>query len=79
MLDENEIIAGGITCLQNYPDQRELSFNPNIKPVNFNVTEVDRATKFNHRSGVIWMTGLSGSGKEYNSKRSGKKIIFKWF
>ncbi|MEC8265228.1 MAG: adenylyl-sulfate kinase [Pseudomonadota bacterium] len=79
LLDENEIIAGGIASLQNYPDQRELSFNPNIKPVNFNVTEVDRASRFNHRSGVIWMTGLSGSGKSTIAKEVERKLFLNGF
>ena len=79
LLDENEIIAGGITCLNNYPDQREPSFNPNIRPVSFDVSEVDRATKFNHRSGVIWMTGLSGSGKSTIAKEVERKLFLKSF
>ena len=79
LLDENEIIAGGITCLKNYPDQREPSFNPDIRPVSFDVSEVDRATRFNHRSGVIWMTGLSGSGKSTIAKEVERKLFLKSF
>ena len=79
LLDENEIIAGGIANLKNYPDQRELSNNPNIKPINFDVTEVDRASRFNHRSGVIWMTGLSGSGKSTIAKEIERKLFLKGF
>ena len=40
LLDENEIIAGGITCLKNYPDQREPNYNPDIKPINFDVLKL---------------------------------------
>ncbi|MBD22840.1 MAG: adenylyl-sulfate kinase [Alphaproteobacteria bacterium] len=79
LLDENEIIAGGIASLQNYPDQKELSNNPNIRPFSFNVTEVDRASRFNHRSGVIWMTGLSGAGKSSIAKETERKLFLKGF
>ena len=79
ILDENEIVSGGIASLKNYPDQKELTNNPNITPVNFNVSEVDRASRFNHRSGVIWMTGLSGSGKSTIAKEVEKKLFFKGF
>ena len=79
ILDENEIVSGGIASLKNYPDQKELTNYPNITPVNFNVSEVDRASRFNHRSGVIWMTGLSGSGKSTIAKEVEKKLFFKGF
>ncbi len=79
ILDENEIISGGIASLKNYPDQKELSNNPNIIPTNFNVSEVDRASRFNHRSGVIWMTGLSGSGKSTIAKEIERKLFLKGF
>jgi len=79
LLDENEIVAGGIASLQNYPDQKELNSSSNIKPINFDVTEVDRASRFNHRSGVIWMTGLSGSGKSTIAKEVERKLFSKDF
>ena len=79
LLDENEIVAGGIASLKNYPDQKELNSSSNIKPINFDVTEVDRASRFNHRSGVIWMTGLSGSGKSTIAKEVERKLFSKDF
>ena len=79
LLDENEIVAGGIASLQNYPDQKELNSSSNIKPINFDVTEVDRSSRFNHRSGVIWMTGLSGSGKSTIAKEVERKLFSKDF
>ena len=79
LLDENEIVAGGIASLKNYPDQKELNSNSNIIPVNFDVTEVDRSSRFNHRSGVIWMTGLSGSGKSTIAKEVERKLFSKDF
>ena len=77
ILDEEKIIAGGIINLQNFPDQKDVIQTKNIKPVNFSVTEIDRSLRFNHRSAIIWMTGLSGSGKSTIAKEIEKKLFLK--
>tara|TARA_B100000035_G_scaffold8765_1_gene7496 strand:- start:109 stop:1977 length:1869 start_codon:yes stop_codon:yes gene_type:complete len=77
ILDEENIIAGGIINLQNFPDQKDVIQTKNIKPVSFAVTEIDRALRFNHRSAIIWMTGLSGSGKSTIAKEIEKKLFLK--
>ena len=77
ILDEEKIIAGGIINLQNFPDQKDLVQAKNLKPVNFSVTEIDRALRFNHRSAIIWLTGLSGSGKSTIAKEIEKKLFLK--
>ena len=77
ILDEEKIIAGGIINLQNFPDQKDTIQTKNIKPVSFSVTEIDRALRFNHRSAIIWMTGLSGSGKSTIAKEIEKKLFLK--
>ena len=77
ILDEEKIIAGGIINLQNFPDQKDVIQTKNIKPVSFSVTEIDRALRFNHRSAIIWMTGLSGSGKSTIAKEIEKKLFLK--
>ena len=38
--------------------------------------EIDRSIKFNHRPGIIWLTGLSGSGKSTIAKNVEKKNYF---
>ncbi len=77
ILDEEKIIAGGIINLQNFPDQKDVIQTKNIKPVSFSVTDIDRALRFNHRSAIIWMTGLSGSGKSTIAKEIEKKLFLK--
>ena len=77
ILDEEKIIAGGIINLQNFPDQKDVIQTKNIKPVSFSVTEIDRALRFNHRSAIIWMTGLSGSGKSTIAKEIERKLFLK--
>ncbi len=79
LLDHQEIIAGGIVDLSNYPDQRESNIQPNIKPVDFAVKEIDRSNKFNHRSAIIWLTGLSGSGKSTIAKEVERKLFLRDF
>ena len=72
-----QIVAGGIIDLKNYPDQREKIFNlgNNVIPENYNINEIDRAIKFNHRPGIIWLTGLSGAGKSTIAKNVEKKLF----
>ena len=79
LLDEKEIVAGGIVDLRNYPDQREYKDNlkQNIIPENYAVSEIDRSIKFNHRPGIIWLTGLSGSGKSTIAKNVEKRLFQK--
>ncbi len=79
LLDEEEILAGGIIDLKNYPDQREdkLNSKPNITPENYSISEIDRSIRFNHRPAIIWLTGLSGAGKSTIAKNVEKKLFKK--
>ena len=40
-------------------------------------SEIDRSIKFNHRPGIVWLTGLSGSGKSTIAKNVEKKLFEK--
>ena len=79
LLDEKEIVAGGIVDIRNYPDQREYRDNlkQNIIPVNYAVSEIDRSIKYNHRPGIVWLTGLSGAGKSTIAKNVEKRLFQK--
>ena len=79
LLDEKEIVAGGIVDIRNYPDQREYrdNLNQNIIPVNYAVSEIDRSIKYNHRPGIVWLTGLSGAGKSTIAKNVEKRLFQK--
>ena len=81
LLDAEEIVAGGIINLKNYPDQREANqkSQSNIVPVDFAVTEIDRVAKIKHRPAIIWLTGLSGSGKSTIAKEVEKRLFLKNF
>ena len=79
LLDEKEIVAGGIVDIRNYPDQREYkdNFKQNIVPENYAISEIDRSIKFNHRPGIVWLTGLSGAGKSTIAKNVEKRLFQK--
>ena len=79
LLDDEKIVAGGIINLRNFPDQKEKRIISNIKSENFSITEVDRAMRFNHRSAIIWMTGLSGSGKSTIAREIERRLFLKGF
>lgn len=77
LLDDSGIVAGGILYLKNYPDQRESSenLNKNIVAEDFFINEIDRSMMLKHRPGIIWLTGLSGSGKSTIAKAVEKKLF----
>ena len=41
------------------------------------MSEIDRSIKFKHRPGIVWLTGLSGSGKSTIAKNVEKKLFQK--
>ncbi|MSR65282.1 MAG: adenylyl-sulfate kinase [Verrucomicrobiae bacterium] len=66
LVDRNEVSGGGIIHNLEYPDRRsQLSGikSQNITWVQGKVTRTDRERRNNHKGAVIWLTGLSGSGK----------------
>src|SRR4030095_13714068 len=58
-------VGGGIISMEGYPDQRELITRraTNITMVGHGVAREARAVRNGHKGGVLWLTGLSGSGK----------------
>ena len=65
LVDGYDIVGGGIVSMEGYPDQRaqRTVVSTNIRAVESRVAMEDRWQKNNHKSGVIWLTGLSGAGK----------------
>ncbi|WP_282608997.1 adenylyl-sulfate kinase [Pelagibius sp. Alg239-R121] len=65
LVDGYETVAGGVISMEGYPDQRSAFAvrATNITSVDHRVTRVGRATRNQHKGGVIWFTGLSGAGK----------------
>ena len=81
ILEDYEIVGGGIAKLKNYLNQRDSVINErkNIFQVNFEVSEVDRTLRSGHRPGIIWLTGLSGAGKTSIAKEIEKRLFTKGY
>ncbi len=81
IIENFNVVGGGIINSKNYPDQREKNIegNKNIVPTNFAISETDRTLKLKHRPGIIWFTGLSGSGKSTIAKEIEKRLFFKGY
>ncbi|MDC3091643.1 adenylyl-sulfate kinase [Rickettsiales bacterium] len=81
IIDGFEVVGGGIINAENYPNQRKL-INKSIKniiPTSSKISEVDRSAKQKHRPGIIWFTGLSGSGKSTIAREVEKRMFSKGF
>ena len=61
----NETVAGGLVSTQGFADQRRplVVKSENLTPVDHAVSAANRAGRYGHRGGVLWLTGLSGAGK----------------
>lgn len=65
LVDDYQIVGGGVISMQGYPDQRNLITvkSTNIYEVADAVGQATRWQRNGHRGGVLWFTGLSGAGK----------------
>jgi bifunctional enzyme CysN/CysC len=62
LLDERKVAGGGIVVGGVYTDRTKVK-SENIFWTEGKVTPADRARRNGHRGLVVWLTGLSGSGK----------------
>ncbi len=81
IVDNYSVVGGGIINLKDYPNQRNFINKPNknIIPFDFSITETDRTSRLEHRPGIIWFTGLSGSGKSTIAREIEKRLFFKGY
>ncbi|MBM3488934.1 MAG: adenylyl-sulfate kinase [Alphaproteobacteria bacterium] len=65
LVDGYDIAGGGIISMQGYADQRHLMVRraTNLTRVEHEVSLAARELRNGHRGGVLWLTGLSASGK----------------
>jgi len=65
LVDGYDIAGGGIISMHGYPDQRHLITDKtsNLFAVGTGVSPELRQQRNAHKGGVVWFTGLSGSGK----------------
>jgi bifunctional enzyme CysN/CysC len=65
LMDDFSIVGGGAISMAGYPDQRKLmgQKSQNLKGSESRVSAEMRRERNGHPGGVLWFTGLSGSGK----------------
>ncbi len=62
--DRFTTVGGGVVDASAYPDQRASpASSRNLTPTAHQVREQERAQRFGHAGAVVWLTGLSASGK----------------
>ena len=81
MLDGYNVVGGGIIDTEDFPDQRSKSKikSTNITPTEFGITAKDRALANGHQGGVLWFSGLSGSGKSTIATRVQRRLFEKGY
>jgi len=83
ILQDYDVAGGGIISLEGIFDQR-ASASPEVKSknifdVDFGVTPQQRAVMNGHLGGILWFTGLSGSGKSTIAKLLQKRLFDKGY
>ncbi len=83
ILQDYDVAGGGIISMEGFYDQR-TSGSPEVKSknifdVDFGVTQEQRALMNGHFGGVLWFTGLSGSGKSTIAKQVQKRLFDKGY
>ena len=81
LIDQFEVVGGGVVKSASKSDSTDsnLNINENVKSEDFFVNEIDRILKVGHRPGILWLTGLSGSGKSTIAKEVEKKLFLKGY
>ena len=81
LIDQFEVVGGGVVKSANKSDliDSNLNINENVKSEDFFVNEIDRILKVGHRPGILWLTGLSSSGKSTIAKEVEKKLFLKGY
>ena len=83
ILQDYDVAGGGIISMEGFVDQRAQKAaapkSKNIFDVDFGVTAQQRAIANGHAGGVLWFSGLSGSGKSTIAKQLQKRLFDKGY
>jgi bifunctional enzyme CysN/CysC len=81
LIEDYDIVGGGIVSMEGYADQRAALTvkSTNIFSVEHRVTTPARWRANGHKSGVIWLTGLSGAGKTTLSLELERQLFLKGY
>jgi bifunctional enzyme CysN/CysC len=83
ILQDYDVAGGGIINMDGFFDQRagkpQKVKSDNIFEVDFGVTKEQRALANGHMGGILWFSGLSGSGKSTIAKLLQKRLFDKGY
>ena len=83
ILQDYDVAGGGIISMEGFVDQRAKKSpapkSKNIFEEDFGVTLQQRAIANGHAGGVLWFTGLSGSGKSTIARQLQKRLFDKGY
>ena len=81
LVDGYDIAGGGIISMRGYPDQRQLitGRSSNLTAVDYGISNAARRQRNGHKGGVLWFTGLSGSGKTTIALEAEKQLFQKGY
>ena len=82
ILQDYDVAGGGIISMEGFFDQRTVKMDSvkskNLFDVDFGVTR-SSALANGHFGGILWFTGLSGSGKSTIAKQAQKRLFDKGY
>jgi bifunctional enzyme CysN/CysC len=81
LLDDHAIVGGGLADMRGYPDQRRglVRRATNVTRVEHRVTPAMRSARNGHAGGVVWLTGLSASGKSTLAIEAESRLFLKGY
>tara|TARA_Y100000588_G_C14268216_1_gene930998 strand:+ start:1633 stop:3501 length:1869 start_codon:yes stop_codon:yes gene_type:complete len=81
LIDGFDTVGGGIVSMDGYANQRGRYdvISQNIVPVDSKIDRTARAKANDHKSGIIWLTGLSGAGKSTIAVEVEKQLFRKGY
>ena len=82
LVDNYDIVGGGVISLDGVEARRCVPLEAtgdHLTPVAHRVTLEDRQRQNRHRGGILWLTGLSGSGKSTISMELERRLFQKGY
>jgi bifunctional enzyme CysN/CysC len=82
ILQDYDVAGGGVIQLEGFPDQRRHdgdSRSSNIVQLDLSINSEQRAIANGHTGGILWFTGLSGSGKSTIANLLQKRLFDKGY
>ncbi|NDF13115.1 MAG: adenylyl-sulfate kinase [Proteobacteria bacterium] len=81
LVENYHIVGGGIIDVEGFRDQRPAGRvkSTNISEVDYTIRPEHRAVQNGHLGGVLWFSGLSGSGKSSIAKELQRRLFDKGY